>query len=64
MMTEYAEVLKKAFDPFFPAPIEAWEQFGNYCEKVFFKKDEIIKAEHTKEKYFYFIIKGSAGIFI
>lgn len=59
-----AEILKSTFDKDFNAPIEAWEQYVEYCELVTFKKDEIIKSQNTTERYFYFIIKGSAGIFL
>jgi CRP-like cAMP-binding protein len=59
-----AEILKKSFDKYFNAPIEAWKEFAEFCEPVSFAKDEIIKPQNTKEKYFYFIIKGSAGIFL
>jgi CRP-like cAMP-binding protein len=60
----HAEILKSTFDSFFKAPIEVWEEFTSKCECVSFKKDEIIKAENTREKYFYFILKGSVGIFL
>lgn len=59
-----AEILKKSFDQYFDAPIEAWIEFAEFCEPVVFKKDQIIKSQGTAEKYFYFIIKGSAGIFL
>lgn len=59
-----AEILKKSFDKYFYAPIEAWEEFAEYCEPVSFIKDEIIKPQNTTEKYFHFIIRGSAGIFL
>jgi CRP/FNR family transcriptional regulator, anaerobic regulatory protein len=59
-----AETLKKSFDKYFNAPIEAWKEFAEFCEPITFEKDEIIKRQNTTEKYFYFIIKGSAGIFL
>lgn len=59
-----AEILKKSFDKYFNAPIEAWQDFAELCVPVSFKKDEIIKRHSETEKYFYFIIKGSAGIFL
>lgn len=59
-----AEILKKSFDKFFNAPIGAWIEFAEYCEPVTFNKDQVIKAQGTTEKYFNFIIKGSAGIFL
>ena len=59
-----AEILKKSFDKYFIAPIQAWDEFANYCEPVTFEKDEIIKHQDKTEKYFYFILSGSAGIFL
>lgn len=59
-----AEILKKSFDQYFNAPIDVWEEFAGFCEPIFFAKDEVIKQQNTKEKYFYFIIKGSAGVFM
>lgn len=59
-----AQLLKESFDKYFNAPIEAWVEFSEFCEPISFKKDEIIKAQNTTEKYFYFILKGSAGIFL
>jgi len=58
------ETLKKSFDKYFEAPIEAWVEFAALCEPVTYEKDEIIKKEDTIEKYFYFIISGSAGLFL
>ncbi|MCR6638262.1 MAG: Crp/Fnr family transcriptional regulator [Sporocytophaga sp.] len=59
-----AEILKKSFDKYFNAPVKAWEEFANFCKPVTFEKDEIIKQQDTTEKYFYFILTGSAGIFL
>ncbi len=61
---QYASLLKSSFDTFFEAPIEAWEDFAANCDVVSFKKDEIIKHQNSKERYFYYIIKGSVGIFL
>jgi CRP-like cAMP-binding protein len=60
----YSILLKNTFDAFFNAPIETWDEFVSHCEVVQFKKDEVIKAENSKERYFYFILKGSVGIFL
>lgn len=60
----YAEILKTSFSDLFDAPIEAWQEFTDICEFVEYSKDEVIKSEHTKERYFHFIVKGSAGIFL
>lgn len=59
-----AEILKKSFDNYFNAPIEAWTEFATLCESVSFKKDQVIKSQGTTEKYFYFILKGSVGVFL
>lgn len=59
-----AELLKKSFDVYFDAPIAAWREFAFFCEPVSFEKDEVIKHRDTTEKYFYFILAGSAGIFL
>jgi len=37
----YGEILKSAFDVYFDAPTEAWNQFVEYCEWVTFSKDEV-----------------------
>ena len=60
----YANILKETFDVFFNAPLAVWEEFAAHCELVTFEKDQIIKAENTQERYFYFILKGSVGIFL
>jgi CRP-like cAMP-binding protein len=60
----YVPILKSSFDSFFEAPKETWEDFADKCDVVSFKKDEIIKMQNTSERYFYFIINGSVGIFI
>ncbi len=59
-----AERLKKSFDRYINAPLEAWEEFASFCEPVSFKKDEVIKKQFTTEKNFYFILNGCAGIFL
>lgn len=59
-----AATLKKAFDPFFNAPLQAWTEFAGYCEPVKFARNEVIKREGAIERYFYFILKGSAGLFL
>jgi CRP-like cAMP-binding protein len=59
-----AQLLQHSFGKFFVAPIEAWSYFGDLCEEVFFKKNEIMKQAGTKEKYGYFILKGSCGTFL
>jgi CRP-like cAMP-binding protein len=60
----YVPILKSSFDSFFEAPKEAWIDFAEKCQVVSFKKDEVIKSQNSTEKYFYFIISGSIGIFL
>lgn len=60
----YVPDLKSSFDCFFAAPIETWDYFAGKCEVIFYKKDEIIKTQNTSERYFYFIINGSVGVFL
>jgi len=59
-----AERLKNSFDKYFEAPMEVWQAFGDLCELVKFKKNEILKPAGEIEKYGYFILKGSCGVFI
>jgi CRP-like cAMP-binding protein len=59
-----AEHLKATFDPFYPAPIEAWQAFANAGERMFVHKEEILKANHTIERYFYFVLQGSGGVLL
>ena len=59
-----AEILKKSFDKYYNAPIEAWEKFASLCEEVAFKKNEVIKQSHTIARYGYFLLEGSVGLFV
>ena len=59
-----AEILKKSFDQFHEAPIEAWERFVSLCDQVAFKKNEVIKQSDTTAKYGYFLLEGSVGLFV
>lgn len=59
-----AERLKKSMDNYFEAPVLAWEQFLQFCEFTEFKKNEIIKPANQTERYGYFILQGSAGVFV
>ncbi len=61
---KFVLLLKSAFDQFFNAPVEAWEEFVKYCEVIHFKKNEIIKPQGCTEQHFSFIIKGSVGVFL
>lgn len=56
--------LKKIFDPHFNAPIEAWEYFASLGEIVNYKKNEIFKECNHIERYGYFLIEGSCGLFV
>ncbi len=56
--------LKASFDVYFEAPLEAWSQFASLCELVRFKKNEIIKPFGQAERYGYFILSGSGGVFL
>ncbi len=61
---EKAERVKRIFDPYFEAPVKVWEAFAGYLQPKAFKKNEIIKEVHRKERFLYIIVKGSAGIFL
>ncbi|SFT68929.1 cAMP-binding domain of CRP or a regulatory subunit of cAMP-dependent protein kinases [Lishizhenia tianjinensis] len=63
-MQNLSTQLKKAFDAYFEAPIEAWEEFAAHCEPMIHRKDEVLKKQGNSEKYFYFIEKGSVGVFL
>lgn len=56
--------LKQSFDNYIDAPIDVWRAFSTLCERVTFKKNEIIKSEGKTEKYGYFILSGSCGVFV
>ncbi len=59
-----AHRLKETFDSTYEAPLIVWEQFAELCELKTYKKNEIIKKEGTIEKFGYFILSGSAGVFV
>jgi len=56
--------LKKAFDPYFEAPLEAWIYFANLCEEKNYKKNQIIKEAGKTDRYGYFLLEGSCGLFV
>lgn len=58
------ERLKAAFDPYYVAPIEAWRAFASMGELFECKKNQVLKPAGQHEKYAYFILKGSCGIFL
>jgi len=59
-----AEKIKRSFDPYFDAPIEAWNSFAALGEIVSFEKEQVIKANGSTEKCFNFILSGSGGILL
>jgi CRP-like cAMP-binding protein len=59
-----ALLLKSIFDPFFEVPISGWFEFAELTEVVEFKKDEVIKLQHSQERYFNILLHGSAGLFL
>lgn len=56
--------LKEIFDPHYNAPIEAWKYFASLGEIVEYKKNEVIKGCNKIERYGYFLIEGSCGLFV
>jgi CRP/FNR family transcriptional regulator, anaerobic regulatory protein len=58
------QLLKQAFDKYYAAPIEVWQVFASYCSEVEFKKNEVIKPAYKHEEFGYFILNGSAGVFL
>ncbi|MDF3026010.1 MAG: hypothetical protein K0S23_317 [Fluviicola sp.] len=56
--------LKETFDPHFNAPIEVWKQLAELGEVVRYKKNEVIKQANQIERYGYFLISGSCGLFV
>ncbi len=56
--------LKRAFDPFFPAPVEDWQSFADLCTEKSWERDHVLKAAGEAERYFYFILEGSIGVFL
>ncbi|WP_035804080.1 Crp/Fnr family transcriptional regulator [Lunatimonas lonarensis] len=61
---QYIPLLQTSFDKYYKAPREVWEEYARHCMVVSFKREEIIKEQHTTERYFYFIIEGSVGLFL
>lgn len=58
------QVLKKAFDKHFEAPLEAWKVFADLCEEVSFKKNERIKGANQIAHFGYFLLEGACGLFV
>lgn len=59
-----AEKIKRAFDPYFEAPIEAWQSFAELGEIIQVQRDEVLKRAYSTEKYLSFILEGSGGILL
>ena len=59
-----AQRIKRAFDPYFEAPIEAWQSFADLGEVVMVEKDQTLKKNDATEKYLYFILQGSGGLLL
>jgi CRP-like cAMP-binding protein len=60
----HEQILKKAFDKHFEAPLEAWKTLADLCEEVSFKKNERIKEADRIAKFGYFLLEGSCGLFV
>lgn len=60
----YANILKTAFDPYFPAPVKAWHDFASCCTELQTKKEITLKEEYAAAQHFYFIVKGVVGVFL
>lgn len=63
-MENLPRILKTTFDPYFEAPIQIWTTFAEQGEVINTSKNEVIKKYGDREKYFYFILKGSGGIML
>ena len=61
---KYTSFLKSSFDTYYQAPLKVWEEYTNHCSLVTYNKDDVIKEQHTMERYFYFIVEGSVGLFL
>lgn len=59
-----AHQIKKAFDPYYAAPLDAWQYFASCGEVVHFAKNDIIKAAHGIDRFGYFVVQGACGLFV
>jgi CRP-like cAMP-binding protein len=57
-----ADLLKQAFDQYYPFPLTVWQSIAELGEVYESGKEEVIKKMDTIEKYLSLIIKGSGGI--
>ena len=63
-MGNLAEIFKQTFDPYYDAPLAIWQTFSENGEVIEISKNEVIKKYGEREKFFYFILKGSGGIML
>ncbi|MCW2259554.1 MULTISPECIES: Crp/Fnr family transcriptional regulator [Sphingobacterium] len=56
--------VKEIFDPFYKADLKLWTEFAKYLQVRTFKKNELIKDYHSKEKYINILISGSVAHFV
>lgn len=63
-MENIAQILKSTFDSYFEAPLQVWTFFVEHGEIRKAAKNEVLKRYGDKERYFYFILKGSGGIML
>ncbi|QHS63145.1 Crp/Fnr family transcriptional regulator [Chitinophaga agri] len=63
-MNNLATIFKEAFDIYFNAPLHVWETFAMHGDVIQTRKNQILKKHGEKEKYFYFMLKGSGGIML
>jgi CRP-like cAMP-binding protein len=59
-----ATILQRAFEPLYPASLQVWETFVQAGDMVRTRKEEVLKAAHTREQYFYFMLRGSGGVLL
>lgn len=58
------EMLKNTFDELIDIPLDAWEYFAGLGDIIHVEPNTILKASNTRERYLYFIVKGSGGILL
>jgi CRP-like cAMP-binding protein len=63
-MAMTAELLKNAFDLFYPFPLSFWKGIDELGETITVGREQTIKEHDKTEQYLYYIIEGSGGIFL
>jgi len=58
------ELLKNAFDLFYPFPLSFWKKITELGEVITVDSEHIIKEHDKTEQYLYYIIEGSGGILL